>query len=413
MRTLCLAIPLLAACAEPEIGKSPHPTLRISGSHTLMDRLIPQLAEAHSRSIGTTEFNLSRTNNATGIKKLLDGRSNLAASTREPTYAEQRQAKVNGYSLSDSEHIIGVDVLAVATHGANPLSSLTYDQVIGIFCTEAIDNWSYLGQESQPIRVVVRPPSSGSRALFEDFFCGPKGFHRLVEVAEASKITEILNTDENAISFISLSQRAGKPMALRPETQAKPVVPSKKNIIRGAYPLAQDLVLYTAGQPSSDVQDFLNWIESPAGQDVVDEADFVPLFLRPEMMNEPRPLRETVHFEASSSRPTARSIARIGLLIDELKERVGEHNHIVLEGYTDAREANQMELSHQRAATVKEILSEALPDRFFEIIPRGKLLPIAPNETPYGRQRNRRVQIYLADEEKNEAGESAPRAIQP
>ena len=255
-----------------------------------------------------------------------------------------------------------------------PLSSLTYDQVIGIFCTETIDNWSYLGLDNQPIRVLVRPPTSGSRALFEDFFCGPKGFHRQVEVAEASAIAEVLNTDTAAVSFISLSQRAGKAMALRPETQAKPVVPSKKNIIRGAYPLAQDLMLFSAGTPSQDMKEFLDWIASPAGQDVVDEADFVPLFLRPEMMNEPRPLRETVHFEASSSRPTARSIARIGLLIDELKERVGEHNHIVLEGYTDAREQNQMELSHQRAETVKDILSEALPDRFFEIIPRGKIL---------------------------------------
>ena len=102
-------------------------------------------------------------------------------------------------------------------------------------------------------------------------------------------------------------------------------------------------MLFSAGTPSQDMKEFLDWIASPAGQDVVDEADFVPLFLRPEMMNEPRPLRETAHFEASSSRPTARSIARIGLLIDELKERVGEHNHIVLEGYTDAREQNQME----------------------------------------------------------------------
>ena len=45
-------------------------------------------------------------------------------------------------------------------------------------------------------------------------------------------------------------------MALRPETQAKPVVPSKKNIIRGAYPLAQDLMLFSAGTPSQDMKEF-------------------------------------------------------------------------------------------------------------------------------------------------------------
>jgi len=376
-----------------------------------MDHLAPQLAEAHARTSSGVQFSLSPSDSAEGFRALLSGEADFAASTRAPTFAEQNQAKENGYDLAQSGHIIGVDVIAISTHGSNPLDSLTYDQVIGIFCSNAIDNWSYLGRDDQPIRVVALPPHSGTRALFEDFFCGPKGFHRNVEIGESSKISEILGTDTSAISFISMSHRAGKTMALRPEAQAKAVVPSKKNIIRGVYPLAQDLVLYSGEELSEPAESFLDWIKSPAGQDVVDEAHFVPLFLRPELMDEPRPLRETIHFEPGSSRPTSRSIARIGLLIEELRERVGEHNHIVLEGYTDNREADPRELSEKRAATVKDILSEALPDRFFEIIPRGKVHPIAPNETPFGRQRNRRVQIYLADEEVQVPNEDV--AIEP
>ena len=404
MRPLFLVLPLLAACTEPINVRSVHPTLRISGSQTAMDRLIPELAAGHARAHRSIQFTLSPSSNTLGFKGLLEGKYDLVAATRNHTFAEQSQAKANGYSLAGNQHVIGVDVIAVATHGSNPLDSMTYDQVIGIFCTEAIDNWSYLGQIDQKIRVLVRPQNSGTRALFEDFFCGPKGFHKQVEVADANQIANTLKTDPTTISFISMSQRAGKAMALRPEAQAKVIIPSNKNIIRGAYPLAQDLVLYSAGPAKGAAKEFLAWIMSPAGQDVLDEAHFVPLFLRPELMDEPRPLRETVHFEPNSSRPTSRSIARIGLLISELKERVGEHNHIVLEGYTDSQEADSTELSQQRATTVKNILSEALPDRFFEIIPRGKAFPIAPNETPYGRQRNRRVQIYLADEEKQNTG---------
>ena len=47
----------------------------------------------------------------------------------------------------------------------------------------------------------------------------------------------------------------------------------------------------------------------------------------------------------------------------------------------------------------QQILEVQLPGTFFEIIPRGPDRPLAPNNTPFGRERNRRVQIYLADEE--------------
>ena len=97
--------------------------------------------------------------------------------------------------------------------------------------------------------------------------------------------------------------------------------------------------------------------------------------------------------------PTLRSQARLGQLVHELRDRAGEYNHVILEGYTDAQESNPAALSRKRAQVVEERLKIELPGLFYEIIPRGAEHPIAPNETPYGRQRNRRVQIYLAEDE--------------
>ena len=64
-----------------------------------------------------------------------------------------------------------------------------------------------------------------------------------------------------------------------------------------------------------------------------------------------------------------------------------------------ARPVTRSRLSLDRANAVEQILKEALPDSFFEIIPRGGIRPLAPNDTPFGRSRNRRVQVYLAAEE--------------
>src|SRR5690606_31651570 len=168
----------------------------------------------------------------------------------------------------------------------------------------------------------------------------------------------------------------------------------------GAYPLYHDIYLYTPGAPRGATAEFLEWVVSPAGQEVVDEARYVPLFLRSGQADKPRPLRETIHFERGISAPNQLSAARLGLLVEELRGRADEYRHIILEGYADNQEPDALALSQARADAVRVYLEAEIPGLFFEIIPRGATRPIAPNETPYGRLRNRRVQIYLAEEER-------------
>ena len=82
----------------------------------------------------------------------------------------------------------------------------------------------------------------------------------------------------------------------------------------------------------------------------------------------------------------------------------------MLEGYTDSQEEDPTSLSQSRAEVVRDLLKEDLPGLFFEIIPRGAVRPIAPNETPFGRQQNRRVQIYLGEEEKDDPADQGVEA---
>ncbi|HHO50274.1 MAG TPA: hypothetical protein ENK18_05225 [Deltaproteobacteria bacterium] len=406
MRVKVAAILAVISCGTNENNAATEgekkPVLRIGGAESMMSSLLPALTSTHSRTRGTLEFELSSSNSAKGIGQLLDGELDLAAATRDASPSEEEQAKVLGWSFGDEgvRHIIGVDVTAVSVHPDNPVTALTYDQVIGVFCTQTIDNWSFLGFDDLAIKPMTLDPSSGERALFEDFFCGPRGIHARVEEASATEIASALGSDPAAISYVSLSQSVGRVVPLQPDPTSPPIQPSQQNIIRGAYPLYRDVYLFTRGPAAGYTRSLLDWISSPAGQEVVDEQNFVPLFLRPERLDDPRPLRETIHFDQGSSVPNQRSLARLQLLVEEIRERKLEH--VVLEGYTDNREENAYPLSEERANTVKALLAEELPDLFFEIIPRGAKNPLAPNDTPYGRLRNRRVQIYLARDEKAE-----------
>ena len=401
MRASIAGLLLLSACGSSPEKADEKPVIRIVGSESITSMLMPMLAHSYERGSANTGFQITGGGSHTGFRAMLDGNAELAASSRVHTPAEQEQAKANGFSLEEEgvRHIVAVDVVAISVHPSNPIDSLTYDQVIGIFCTRTIDNWSFLGLEDAPINPITRPPGSGTRALFEDFFCGPRGISSRIPAVTVEEANGMLKADPSAITFISMTESNGKIVGLRADTDGYPVLPSQQNIIRGAYPLYHDLYLYKGQAAGEDVDDFLRWIGQPAGQDIVDEARFVPMFLRPERLDDPRPLRETIHFEEASDQPNQRSQARMRMLVEELRERVGQTNQIVLEGYTDNREDDSVALSERRAQAVQGILEEQLPNIYFEVIPRGSEQPLAPNTTPYGRQRNRRVQIYLSDEE--------------
>lgn len=392
----------LAGCGAPS-AVTPAPEeagIRLGGSEALVKRLVVPLAESWARLRGPGSVRVTGHATTTGgIRELLAGDLDAAFSSRDATPSEDEQARVDGFRFddADSRHVIGVDVVAVAVHPQNPLDSMTYDQVIGVFCTGTVTSWESLGGTGA-IHAVVPEPDSGARALFEDFFCGPKGLSPRHEVASAVHIANLLASDPAAISIVSLADRAGKSMALRVQPTASPVRPSQANIVRGSYPLYGDLFFYTRGRPEGDLRGFLDWVLSPAGQEVVDEQRYVPLSLRPEVAVEARPLRETIHFEVDASTPDQRSAARLALLIRELEEK--QFRHVVLEGFTDDREAEPYKLSERRASAVRTLLLDRLPQLYVELIPRGPSNPIAPNDTPYGRQVNRRVQIYIADEER-------------
>ena len=55
------------------------------------------------------------------------------------------------------------------------------------------------------------------------------------------------------------------------------VIPSVQTVNDNSYPVARDLYMYTAGQPSGAVKDYLDWIVSAEAQQIVVQLGFVPI----------------------------------------------------------------------------------------------------------------------------------------
>ncbi|HJX95297.1 MAG TPA: OmpA family protein, partial [Candidatus Acidoferrum sp.] len=72
--------------------------------------------------------------------------------------------------------------------------------------------------------------------------------------------------------------------------------------------------------------------------------------------------------------------------------------HVAIEGHTDSvgsDEYNQ-DLSERRAQSVRDyFVQQGIPSATIEARGFGKTAPIASNDTPEGRQRNRRVELVV------------------
>ncbi len=88
-----------------------------------------------------------------------------------------------------------------------------------------------------------------------------------------------------------------------------------------------------------------------------------------------------------------------------------QNTRVKIEGYTDSvgSDSYNQELSQRRAQAVADALqSRGVPADRYEVEGLGKEYPVATNDTPAGRQQNRRVEIVFSDDAgRFAAGETA------
>ncbi len=55
------------------------------------------------------------------------------------------------------------------------------------------------------------------------------------------------------------------------------VAPTVENTLTHTYPIARPLFMYTLGEPTGVVKEYMDWVRSDAGQKIVVESGYVPL----------------------------------------------------------------------------------------------------------------------------------------
>jgi len=241
-------------------------------------------AEYYQSEYPDVRISVTGGGSGTGIAALINGTVDIANASRQIKSEEVSEAQSNG--VDPVEFVIARDAIAVIVNPENPVDELTLEQISDIYSGK-INNWSEVSGEDRPIVRLSRETNSGTHVYFLETVLrlGQKDndtlFSRDTLLLPSSEgIVAEVRQNPNAIGYDGLGYVPPdlKMIAIAKEGGGEYVLPSVESVNNATYPIARDLYMYTAGEPSGTVKIYLEWIiNSDEAQGIVKELGFVPI----------------------------------------------------------------------------------------------------------------------------------------
>jgi phosphate transport system substrate-binding protein len=277
---------LIGSCARSDSSPgSPQAStsyIENKGSDTIVN-LALAWAEEYQQENPDVRISVTGGGSGTGIAALINGTVDIANASRQIKPEEQSEAQAKG--INPVEFVIARDAIAVIVNPNNPVSELTLQQVSDIYSGK-INNWKELGGEDRPIVRLSRETNSGTHVYFLETVLrlGEKDNKTLFSMdtlllPSSEGIVYEVRQNPNAIGYDGLGYVPHdlKMIAIARGPGEPYVLPSADSVNDGSYAVARDLYMYTAGEPGGAVKTYLDWILSPAAQEIVTRLGFVPV----------------------------------------------------------------------------------------------------------------------------------------
>lgn len=235
----------------------------VVGSTTVAEPM-EKLAEKYKEVKPEVAIEVQGNGSSAGIKAVSDGTADVGMSSRE--LSDQEQA------LGLKETVVAHDGIAVVVNPANGVLDLTIDQVKDIY-EGKITNWSQVGGNDQDIIVVTREAGSGTRSALEEIV-GLQDSDKASTITDTALVSEgtgsimaTVASKEAAIGYISLGYMNDTVKGVSIDG----IVPSSETVKSGEYKISRPLLLLTKEDANENTQEFVNFVVSEDGQELVAE----------------------------------------------------------------------------------------------------------------------------------------------
>ncbi|MCD6127738.1 MAG: phosphate ABC transporter substrate-binding protein [Methanomicrobia archaeon] len=247
-------------------GEKESKTLSLAGS-TTVEPIASKAAEVYMEKHPDVKVTVQGGGSGTGIKMVGEGTVDIGNASRK---IKDKEKDLYPDLVGT---IIAYDGIAIVVHPSNPVENLTKQQLQDIYAGK-ITNWKEIGGEDREIVVVTRAEGSGTRDTFIELVMN-KGkveeTSRALQKPSNGAVKATVAGNESAIGYIGLGyvDDTVKPVKINN------ILPSSETVKNGTYPISRALYMYTKGEPSGVTKDFIDFILSDEGQNIVEEVGFI------------------------------------------------------------------------------------------------------------------------------------------
>ena len=263
-----ILITFLTGCTS--LGDTTSPSLSghllIAGS-TALQPLVASAAGSYQKQHPQVKIDVEGGGSVTGLTTVTSHKADIGDSD---IYADP--AQYPDPNLTD--HIVCVIPFTMIAGPGVTISTLTQQQIIDIFSTGKIRNWSQVGGPNLAIVPVVRPTTSGTRATFRKYILGGRDENgRLQKTDSSTSLLDVVAHTPGAISYLALSVVN----ASVHEIAINNKMATPENIANGSYAFWSYEHMYTMGDNNALLSTFLDFMLTPEVQNLAQNMHYIPI----------------------------------------------------------------------------------------------------------------------------------------
>ncbi|MCJ7874297.1 phosphate ABC transporter substrate-binding/OmpA family protein [Phaeobacter sp. J2-8] len=392
------------------------------------------------RESGDTKalFHFHNTNTNEGFADLLADDSDIVMSLREVRPSEVRNAREVGLgdlTGANRSRVLALDAMVPIVSPRNPMAAISPAQLARIF-GGGITNWLQLGGPDAPIVLHLRDAQSGIAQSVQDRLMAPARLSLANDItrhATNSDLADAVANDVLGIGIASFSEIGNAKPVLLSGRCGFQLRATRLAIKTEDYPLTAPMFLYLPARRLPKLaRDFLTFTRSDTAQIVIRRAGFVDQAPEEVAINAQGDrfanaisaagsetsldelkrmvatlgtrarLSTSFRFRAGSALLDAQSRSNVQQLARALEAGKYDTRSVMFVGFSDGDgpASGNRDIAMKRAAAVRDaVIAAAETANFDRVVVEtdafGEALPMACDDTAWGKQANRRVEVWV------------------
>lgn len=373
-----------------------------------------------------------------GFADLLANDADIVMALREIRPEERQRARNAGMgdmTRPNRSRVLALDAMVAVVSPSNPVDRISPQALARVFAGH-VTNWKDLGGADAPIALHLPGVRTGLGQSVEDKIMAPAKLSFANGITRHDRNSDVVAAVLSDPFAVGITSYAGSPR-VRALTLTGPcgfsLAATRETIKTEDYPLTAPMFLYLPARRLPKVaREFLAFVRSAPAQNVIRRAGLVDQAPEEVSINDQgyrfanavtsagaevtleelqrmtrtlygmARLTTSLRFEAGSVRLDAQSRSNVQQLALALEQGKYDGRQILLVGFSDgdgAASANR-EISLRRAEAVQRAVVRAAETANLDRIDMGvdafgEALPMACDDSVWGRQANRRVEVWV------------------